>query len=215
MAGPGRLEGQALLAHPLACAVVEVVNERGYERAGVEFFLERAAISRAEFESEFDGKADATLRVMEAFIGDFKSQVKAAYESAPRWPDSLRAAAYEAARWLEQNPKTTQFGMVATTEAGDMARARREEIFRWCASLIDAGRAVAPDPDAIAPMASIVAIGAVAETLRRQQEGTVSADTFEIVPQMMYGAVRPYLGEVAARRELEIPPPPDLRAGER
>jgi hypothetical protein len=30
------------------------------------------------------------------------------------------------------------------------------------------------------------------------------------VPRMMYAAVRPYLGEEAARAELEIPPPSDL-----
>jgi hypothetical protein len=31
---------------------------------------------------------------------------------------------------------------------------------------------------------------------------------WETVPELMYGAVRPYLGEAAARRELDIPPPP-------
>jgi AcrR family transcriptional regulator len=207
-----RLEGARLIAHPLGCAVIEVINERGYELASVEAFVARAGIDRAEFDREFDGKADVTLRVMEAFIGDFKRRVKAAFEAEPSWPDNLRAAGYEAVRWLTENPKTTHFGMVSSAEAGDMPRARREEIFRWCASLIDAGRAVAADPAAVPPMAAIVAVGAVAETLRRQQEGTVSADTVGIVPELMYGAVRPYLGEEAARRELEIPPPADLAA---
>ena len=59
-------------------------------------------------------------------------------------------------------------------------------------------------------MAAIIAIGGVAETLRRQQEGTLTADAVAIVPEMMYAAVRPYLGEEAARAELSIPPPPDL-----
>ena len=34
-----------------------------------------------------------------------------------------------------------------------------------------------------------------------------------MVPGLMYGAVRPYLGEDAARAELEISPPPDLAEG--
>jgi hypothetical protein len=55
-----------------------------------------------------------------------------------------------------------------------------------------------------------MAMGAIVETLRRQQEGTLAEDVVEAVPKMMYAAVRPYLGEEAARRELEIPPPPDL-----
>jgi AcrR family transcriptional regulator len=205
-----RLEGPRLVDHPLGCAVVSVINERGYELASVEEFLERAGTGRAEFDREFSGKADVTLRVMEAFIGSFRSRVEAAYLSEATWPDNLRAAGYEAARWLTENPKTTQFGMVSSVDAGDMPRARREEIFLWCAGLIEDGRAVAPDPEAVPQMAAIIAIGAVAETLRRQQEGTAEADTVEVVPEMMYGAVRPYLGEEAARRELDIPPPPDL-----
>jgi AcrR family transcriptional regulator len=207
-----RLEGPELVAHPLGCAVVTVINERGYELASVDGFIERAGISRAEFEREFSGKADVTLRVMEAFIGEFRSRVATAFDSEPTWPDNLRAAAYEAARWLTENPRTTRFGMVTSADAGDMPRARREEIFRWCAGLIDEGRRVAPDPAAVPAAASLIVIGAVAETLRRQQEGTVSADTVAIVPQMMYAAVRPYLGEEAARAELSIPPPPDLAA---
>ena len=192
-----------------------MINERGYEAASVEEFLARSATPRPEFEAHFEGKADVTLRVMEAFIGDFRSRVEAAFASEPTWPDNLRAAGYEAARWLTENPQTTRFGMVTSAEAGDMPRARREEIFRWCAGLIDAGRAVAADPEAVPAGAPLMAIGAVAETLRRQQEGSLEADTVQVVPQMMYGAVRPYLGEEAARRELSIPPPPDLagRAG--
>lgn len=205
-----RLEGPALVAHPLGCTVVTVINERGYELASVAEFLGRSGTSREEFDRHFTDKADVTLRVMEAFIGEFKERVKAAYESEPGWPDNLRAAGYEAARWLTENPKTTRFGMVTSADAGDMPRARREEIFRWCGSLIDEGRAVAPDPGAVPPAAPLIAIGAVAETLRRQQEGVESADTVAIVPHMMYAAVRPYLGEEAARRELTVPPPPDL-----
>jgi AcrR family transcriptional regulator len=210
-----RLEGSRLVAHPLGCAVITVINERGYELASIEEFLQLAGVSREEFDREFAGKADVTLRVMEAFIGEFKERVKAAYEAEAAWPDSLRAAGYEAARWLTENPKTTHFGVVSSVDAGDMPRARREEIFLWCAGLIEDGRAVAPDPEAVPQMAAVIAIGAVAETLRRQQEGTTEVDTVAIVPEMMYAAVRPYLGEEAARRELEIPAPPDLADGGR
>jgi hypothetical protein len=56
-------------------------------------------------------------------------------------------------------------------------------------------------------------VGSVVEGLRRQQEGTLPGDVVSLVPRMMYVAVRPYLGEEAARRELEIPPPPDLATG--
>jgi hypothetical protein len=205
-----RLEGRALYAHPIAGAVMAVIQERGYELASGEEFALRAGIDLDEFECQFTGKADATDRVFEAYVDNFKTRVGGAYASAPIWPDNLRAAAYEAARWLRDNPMGTWFGMVGTLDAGDMPRVRREEVFKWCAGLIDEGRNVAPDPAAVPRSASLMAVGAIAETLRRQQEGTLLADPVATVAPMMYGAVRPYLGEEAALRELEIPPPPDL-----
>jgi AcrR family transcriptional regulator len=210
-----RLEGSRLFTNPLTAAVVEAINERGYVEASVEDILARAGMSREEFDCEFSGKPDLTLRVSEALLGDFRRRVGAAYESEETWPANLRAAGYEAARWLLENPDAMYFGMVRLADAGEMPRVRREETFLWCASLIEDGRAVAADPEAVPPMASLLAIGAVAELLRRQQEGSFEGDTVAVVPQMLYGAVRPYLGEEAALRELEIPPPPDLADGGR
>jgi len=48
----------------------------------------------------------------------------------------------------------------------------------------------------------------------REGQGRLSSAPVELVPELMYGAVRPYLGEEAARRELTIPPPPDLAESE-
>jgi AcrR family transcriptional regulator len=205
-----RLEGAALFEHPVSLAVIEAIEERGYELVGVEDILERSGMSRGEFERQFRDKADAADRVFVAYIDNFQSRLRAAYATEPRWPDNLRAAAYETARWIRDNPKGTWFGMVGTLDAGDMPRLRREEVLKWCAELIDRGREVAPDPERVSAAASLMAVGAIAETLRRQQEGSFEAGIVETVAPMMYGAVRPYLGEEVALRELEIPPPPDL-----
>jgi AcrR family transcriptional regulator len=211
MVGAERLEGPALLVHPAAAAVMAVLRERGFELASEPELASRAGMEEAEFARQFAGKEDAALRVFEAYIDDFKGRVGAAFAGEEAWPGSLRAAAYEVTRWMGDHPDVTWFGMVGALEAQELARVRREETFRWCADLIDLGRAAAPDPGAVPRSAPLMAVGAVAETLRRQQEGSLVADPVEAVPEMMYGAVRPYLGEEAARRELEIAPPADLR----
>lgn len=211
MSPPGdALEGPRLFAHPLGRAVVEVVNERGYELADVAAFAARAGVTAAEFDRHFADKGDAVLRMLEASIADFRARVGAAYEAGGGWPDRLRAAGHETARWILGNPELTRFAIVSTVPAGDMARARREELYLWGASLIDAGRPLAADPGAVPRRAGILAIGAVVEELRRRQEGSLHGDVVAAVPRLMYGAVRPYLGEAAARRELELPPPADL-----
>lgn len=187
-----------------------MVNERGYELADIAAFTARAGAPAAEFDRHFAGKGDAVLRVLEATIADFRARVGAAYGAGGKWPDSLRAAGHEAARLILEHPEVTRFALVSTGPAGDMARARREALYLWGASLIDAGRPLAPDPGAVPRQAGILAIGAAVEELRRRQEGSLRGDVGAAVPRLMYGAVLPYLGEEAARRELEVPLPADL-----
>lgn len=210
MAAHGGLEGRRLLTHPLGRAVVEVTNERGYELTDAATLAHRAGLTETQFRRYFPGKPEAVLAVIEATIADFRARVGAAHEGGGRWPASLRAAGYETARWLLEHPAQTRFVVVSSAAAGDMARARREELYLWGAALIDEGRAFAPDPAAVPSRAGIVAIGAVVEELRRQQEGSLGGGIVDAVPRLLYAAVRPYLGEAAARSELAHPLPADL-----
>jgi hypothetical protein len=210
-AAEARLEGAALFAHPISAALFEAIREHGFGSLEVGPLLTRAGIGTDEFRAGFAGKADLTLKVFEATIADYEDRVGRAFEAERGWPGSIRAAAYETVRWIGNHPDAAWFGMVGALDAGDMVLARRARTFLWAASLIDAGRSVAADPDAVPAAAPLIAVGAVAETLRRQQEGSLEESILGAVPQMMCAAVRPYLGEEAAQRELSIPPPADLR----
>jgi AcrR family transcriptional regulator len=209
MAGPP--QGRELFEHPLAAAVIEVVAVRGFADASVAEILARADVPREEFDLLFTGKADAVLRVFESYIDDFKRRVGSAYRSTPSWPDNLRAVAYEFVSWIEDHPYAYEFGMLRILDAGEMARLRREEVFTWCAGMIDAGREVAPDPGAVPQAAPLIAVGAVVDMATRHAAHELEADPWATVPQLMYAAVLPYLGEDLARAELTRPPPPRRR----
>jgi AcrR family transcriptional regulator len=203
-------DDRELFGNRLGATVIEVIAERGFTAATIEEIVERAGIDRAEFDRLFSDKEDAALQVFDSYVREYERRALAAYRSEDRWPDNLRAAAYVAARWILEFPEAAQFGMINVLEAGEPLRIRRENVFRWSAALIEEGRKVAPDPDQVPAGAALMATGAVAEILHRYVQRTIDADPIAMVPQLMYGAVRPYLGEEAARRELEIPPPPDL-----
>jgi AcrR family transcriptional regulator len=202
-----RLEGPALLGHPLAGAVIEVVAERGYGEATIEEIVARAGVTREDFDLLFADKADAVRSVVEALNEDFRDRVASAYAREPAWPDSLRAAAYELVAWVEDHPLAFAFGMKGIRDADEMTRLRQEELFRWCAGLIDAGREAAPDPAAIPEAAPSMAIGSIVEIVTRHATGVLDADPVATVPELMYPVVRPYLGEEAARAELSMPRP--------
>jgi len=182
--------------------VVAVVAERGYAEASIEEMLARAGVGREEWDRLFTGKADAVLRVFEGYAEEIKRQVWRAFAEAPGWPDNLRAAAWQIVTLIESDPDAYRFVVWRILEAGEMARLRRDELFAWCAGLVDVGRTVCPDPTAVPGAAPVIATGAAVEALTRHAAGELDRGPAEMLPALMYGAVRPYLGEEAALAEL-------------
>jgi AcrR family transcriptional regulator len=205
-----RLAPPGLIDEPIAEAVIGVIRDRGYAAASVEEFVSRAGIARAEFDLRFTGKAEVTTLLIDAHLDRFFERVGDAYTQDPDWPANLRAAAYETARYLRENPAMTWLMLVGVLAAEDMVRARRDRIFGWAVGLIDAGRAAATDPDAVPRSAPVMAVGAIVETLRRHHAEGLDVDVADNLPRLMYAAVRPYLGEETARAELAIEVPADL-----
>lgn len=199
-----------LLAAPIARAVLVTVRERGYAGARVEEFLERSGMTRGDFDRRFSGKEEVVLVVLDAHLAHFEDRVGRAYDAVEGWPDNLRAAAYETARYILENPELTWFMVSGASEADQAVRARRDRLFAWAAGLFDAGRGLAEDPASVPAAAPLVAIGTLVEALRRRQSEPLEVGVARNLPWLMYAAVKPYLGEEAARAELSIELPPDL-----
>jgi AcrR family transcriptional regulator len=192
----------------LPAALVEVIAERGYAATDVASVIERAGVEREEFYRRFADKEDCVQRVFEAFVEDSLWEVRGAFDAQTSWRDALRAAAYAAADWMNEHPRTARFGGVDVLYVrNEMIRVRREEVFQYCAGLIDRGRAEVPDPGAVPEAAPIMAIGAVAQILTQRMQQSEDLETWRMVPELMSRAVLPYLGEEAAREELTMPRP--------
>jgi AcrR family transcriptional regulator len=188
-------------------AMLDLVSSEGFEAISLDDVVERAGTSREEFERQFESMEDCAMVVFDRFLEDHNRVVRKAYESEEVWPDSLRAAAYAVASWMTENPQAARFGTVGMLWSSELAQARREAGFQNFVDLVDAGKEVAEDPDSIPPFTAEGVIGSIAEMLtRRLSQGEVHL--YELVPQLMSIAVRPYLGEEAAAKELTIPPPP-------
>jgi hypothetical protein len=119
----------------------------------------------------------------------------------------MRASAYAQARWINENPRKVRFGMVEMLWAGELAQALRERAFKNYVEMVDDGRKVAEDPDAIPAFTAEAAIGSMTEMITKRMQREHRPDPREFIPELMYLAVLPYLGEDAARRELTMPPP--------
>jgi AcrR family transcriptional regulator len=193
---------------PVALALVDEVAERGYEQVEVEDVIGRAGVGESEFRARFADKEDCALRCFEAFVADYIWRIETAYRSEPDWRSGLRAAAYEVAHWMTDHPNLVRFGTVEVLSAkSEMIRVRREESLVYGAKLIDRGREEADDPDSIPEGAALIAVGSIVQLLTHRLQSGKDLETFVMVPQMMYVALRPYVGEELARAELTAAAP--------
>lgn len=182
-------------------------SERGYDSVSVADVAERAGGSVADFEHHFPSKLACTVAILEEIAASNLRAVRGAFDAEPAWPDSLRAAAYAHAEWILANPEKMRFGLLETVWAGELTGALRDSLFGAYIAMIDAGREVAPDPDSIPAFTAEGVVGSITEVITRRLGQGQRQELVELVPEMMYLAVRPYLGEEEARRELTAPRP--------
>jgi AcrR family transcriptional regulator len=185
-----------------ARALVELAFASDYAAVTVEEIVAEAGGSSEEFEALFASKQACAVAATEEITTRNLEIIRRAYASEERWPDSLRAGAYAMAKYIA--------GMLDMVWAGELTSALRDQFFAEFVAFVDAGRAVAPDPDAVPPLAAESVIGSITQAIGRYSlERGRERDPVAAVPEMMYLAVRPYLGEEEARKELTIAPPRD------
>ncbi len=194
-------------------AMFDLVLETDYETATVQAVCERVGIDPAAFERHFADKADCCLQIYTANNERFGHQVYGAYAEHEIWRDSLRAAAYAAARFLADHPREVRFNVIAILAAGPMAQAQRDIYLQALVDLVDAGRSELDEPDSISRSVAEGVVGSIVERMLRDVHRHGDAEAAEaVVPELMYIAVRPYMGHEVARQELSIPAPPKAKS---
>ena len=190
-------------------SVVDLVVERGYADTTIGAIVERAGVERADFDQRAAGKDDCCLRVYEAQLADIDQLVVGAYLRQETWRDRLRAAVHAGASYVSDNPREVLFAELQMREGPEMAQARHEAYLQRLVDLVDAGRAELDSPDSLSRSVAEYMLGAVYTIMleRLRKGGARAART--VVPELMYIAVRPYVGHEAAVEELHVPPPPE------
>lgn len=197
---------------PIQLAVVDLIFERGYEAVDERSIAARAGVMMVEFRDRFADKQDCTVQTIEACLQDFKWMVETAYAGGADWREGLRASAWAVADHLDRHPKLVHVLVIGLLGArNEMLRVLREETLMYGATVIERGRAVAPDPDAVPAGAAAMAMGSIAQLLTHRLQKGVDVAPHETVRQMLYLSVRPYVGEEAAAEELRLPRPPGSR----
>lgn len=212
---PPPAERDAHLSARLREAMIDVVCERGYRAATVEFVCDRAGTNAADFERVFGSKEDAFVQIYREEAELFLSVAIVACEAEEGWRDGLRAGAYAGARYLRDHPREARFCILEVLSAGEAAQLQRENLMRTFIDFLDRGRGQLARDRYVSPAFAAAIVGAISQMLiRRLAEGQDLSDLVDLVPELMYIAVRPYVDGDEALEELTHPAIPEPRPAE-
>lgn len=192
-------------------AVKELVLSQGCDGLTLEEIAEQAGFAEFELRQYFPGPGMCLLDAYLHFVEEFDLRILAAFDGGEGWRPALRAAGYEAARYIEERPREVRFIVIGLLEGGPLIQAHRSQHLKRLAGLIDLGRQELDDPDSLGRSVAEAVIGGVNALIVREVHQGCGKRPIEFVPELMYVAVRPYLGHEVAREELAIPPPADCR----
>jgi AcrR family transcriptional regulator len=177
-------------------AAIDLVIERGYLEFDVADILERAGVSRAEFDARFADQQDCLDRTYEANNSDFHNALLIPYLAEPTWREGIRAAVYGAAEYLRTHRRERRYGQLRKEPGGAMEMAMRDRYLQLIVDLIDIGRCELSDPDSISRTTAEGVLGSIytflVDRLAESEDGTLD---WGVVDDVMYLAVRRYVGE--------------------
>jgi hypothetical protein len=199
-------------AEPLRQAALELIGERrSYEAIELAELLARGGVERRWFDRHFDGRDDCLVWAATREIRAFTSRWWEIYNRYGSWREGLRAVAYAMAEEMEAEPRFAVVTTLTMTYGGEHGTLERDAAMHTMIDMVDLGRQEMPDPAEIGRAPAEAIVGAIFYAVRASAAGEPAIPPEDAVPQFMYMAVRPYLGDEAAREELSLPrpdPPP-------
>ncbi|MCW2970195.1 MAG: transcriptional regulator, TetR family [Solirubrobacterales bacterium] len=189
----------------ILAAIIQVVCERGMRDATVEQVVTSASVSRRTFYELFADRDDCLLEAIEQSLASAGHHAGAAWEAPDRWADRVRGALWALLEFFEEESKLADLCFVHALQGSSATVARRLEICRQLARLIDQGRSVASHQPP--PLTAEGTVGGALAVVHARLLERPSAPLTELLNPLMSFIVMPYLGPGAAGAELSRPLP--------
>lgn len=175
--------------------------ERGYAETTVEEVIADAHVSRAEFDRHFGGKEDCALAAVDEILTVGMTAVGGAYSAdASEWESALQALR----ALLELFAARPAFANLAMLHSRQMMPAaalpRHEAGFGLLHAMLDRLRSSQFGDAEPPPRAAPAAIGGGAALVRREIARGHAERLPELLPELVYAAAVPFLGQEEALR---------------
>jgi AcrR family transcriptional regulator len=188
-------------------ALAALCAERGYEQLDLAGLCSRAGVGEEEFHRHFTDLDECFSLTVERGTEALLAAVGAAFLAEAGWRRQLRACAWALLDFLRADLDWARLMVSEAAGAPERAREARDRGMQALAALLDLARTELPDPSSVPPATDEVTAGAIYARIHLAVEEDGLAHGEQLVPELMYIAVRPYFGDAAARAELEEPRP--------
>ena len=225
---PGRGQVAELQRARLLTAMVQEVSERGAANVSVGHVVGRSGVSRRTFYEIFNDREDCFLAAFDEALQHAASVVVPAYGTGGAWQTRVRAGLTALLGFLDSDRAAARLLIVESLAAGPDALERRRQVIAQLVAVLELGRTEGKaklDPPVLTDEAIVGGLLSVlhgrlasgADSERRTNHGrghAVESSLLELSGPLMGMIVLPYLGPVAARKEIERPSPQPTSVGQ-
>lgn len=186
-------------------AVAEVVSMAGYAAMSVEDIVVTAGVSRRTFYDHFKGgKEEAFLAAYDAISEQLVGRVATALEEAETFPAGVAACLQAFLEFVASEPSFADMCIVEVLAAGPQAIQRRNNVMNAFSGFIrNAAEDVLPPERRPPAITSETIVGGIYEVVyARILDGKVR-ELPELLPDLAYGMMLPYLGPQSAQRHTD------------
>jgi AcrR family transcriptional regulator len=183
-------------------AVAEVVSFKGYVAMSVEDIVSAAGVSRRTFYDKFNDKQDAFLAAFDSIGSEALRRVSAAYDASARFADGVISCLRTFLDFAASEPRFAEMCIVEVLAAGPAAVERRNSVMKALAHLLHLGAQT--DHSRIQPpeLTAETVIGGIYEVIYARVLQGRTTELPQLLPDLAYSLMLPYLGHDAAEREV-------------
>jgi AcrR family transcriptional regulator len=185
-------------------AAILIAGAEGYAGMTVSAVIAKAGVSRKTFYEFFSDREDIFLAAFDLVVERALDGARAAYGSDGSWPERLRRVLQTGLEALASHPHEARMGFVEVLAAGPRALKRRDAAMREFTRFLSPGYDAAAEeavPAAIPPLMPEAIVGAVFEVVYARVLQERTAELPELLEQLMYCALAPFLGPAAAAEQ--------------
>jgi len=186
-------------------AMAEVARERGAGDVSVAHVVERAGVSRRTFYQLFEDREDCFLAALREAIARATGYVSEVYDPALPWAERMRNGLVGLLDFLEREPELGRLAVVESLGGGARALELRRATLERMELAVDEGRECMNGSSSAVQLTAEGVVGGAVSVIYGRLVSNDRGSMVELVNPLMSMIVLPYLGPVAARKQLERP----------